>query len=164
MTEQQQPAETPTTEQTQQGRGADGKFLPKPKPVSQPQETVREPTEKTDTFSSILTEHRDLLKERAAERGWKVPEGFEEESLRSQIKILKYAARGLESATSDTTATAPKAQPLDKTKTASIGGEVPAPTETNTPTLLQLNRADKFIAELNARTGYRKYRQGNTNK
>jgi len=154
MSENETPTETETTETVKQERGSDGKFLPKPK--TEPLYSKREPqsSDRIDSISSTMTEYRDLLTNQLPE-GTTLPEEFEKESIRSQIKILKYMVKAN---TSKPNTDAPTEHPLDKTGKAKIGGEVPAPTTVHTPSLLEKNRADQFIREARAKTGFGQYR------
>ena len=151
MTEET-PTETPPVEEVKQPRKKDGTFAPKPK--VEPLYSKREPesTEKTGTFSQTLSGYRDLLVENLPD-GIQLSENFEKKSLRSQISILEEMRSAVKPLTDE-----PKAQPLDKTAKAEVGGEVPAPTTVHVPSLLEKNRADIFIREARAKTGYGQFR------
>jgi len=151
------PTETTTeekpTESQELPRDDKGRFLPKK--TVEPLYSKREPesTDKKGTFTKTMEEHRDLLLEFIPD-GVTLPKDFEEESLRTQIKILKY----MRDATKKEPTDEPKAQPLDKTGKPKVGGEVPAPTTVHVPSLLEKNRAPDYIREVRSKTGYTKYR------
>jgi hypothetical protein len=100
-----------------------------------------------------MTEYRDLLVSQLD--GVELPEEFEKEHIRNQIKILKYMVKAN---TSKAKTDAPTEQPLDKTAKPKVGGEVPAPTTVHVPSLLEKNRADVFIREARAKTGFGQFR------
>lgn len=147
---------------TEQPRDEHGRFLPKKK--TEPLYSKREPdtTDKTGTFSQILQDHRDLLLQQLPD-GVALPEEFEKEHLRTQIKILKYMSESASiPPTADVHEPAPK--PIDKTPQPQRGAEHPAVTTTTLETNVERNRADKFIADLRARSGFRGIRKRMTDK
>jgi hypothetical protein len=154
MTEQETPEIPETPESDGQPRNEKGQFLPKPK--VEPLYSKRNPenTDKTGTISQTITEYRDLLLEQIHVE---LPEDFEKENIRTQIKILKYMTKS--GISKPDTSDAPTEHPLDKTKKAEVGGVVPASTTIEVPSLLEKNRADIFIRQARAKTGFSQYRK-----
>lgn len=152
--EPQTPEPTETPETVKQERGPDGKFLPKPKVEPLYSKRNPEDTDKTGTISQTMNEYRDLLLEQIHVE---LPEDFEKENIRTQIKILKYMTKS--GISKPNPSDAPTEHPLDKTKKAEVGGVVPASTTIEVPSLLEKNRADVFIRQARAKTGFSQYRK-----
>ena len=155
---QQQPEESKPVESKELPRDDKGRFVSKEK--KEPLYSKRNPesSDRTGTFSAMLTDYRDTLLEGM---DIELPEDFEKESLRSQIKILKYMRA---SNTSTKEPDVQPAQPLDKTATPNRGGEHPALTTSSVKTIAELNRADKMLTELREKSGFRQIRKRMTER